>query len=562
MCKLRWISIVLGVCLSLVLAGSFVLAAKEELTPYEYSQLSRNDKLKYKTVYLKTMYRFRPELEQKTLDKFDEIVASSEKRKLALYWYNAALFMEKHPEVRLISGKSSNDPKELMSYLAAGTASWIIDIHGGGGPKAWKKLGVIADITDLVKNWDQTPYVKEKAWSAWKASWIDGRCYGVLGGLAPYVFVFRKDWYKEAGIFNKKGEPAPPENWTWQDLREIAIKLTDIKKKRWGYAYSPYYWEPVSNDPHFIAASFGVLTPWNFVIPDKSGKYTWRFGVTPQLVKVFQFLHDLKFRDKCMLSDPTATGHHQAYRKEFIGGRAGMCYIYGDGALNKANSPSPWYPNRVLKDDMGVTTFPMGKKTGIRANVIGGCTYGFLSTLSKKELEIAFDWWDWNVCGRGKTLFMMETLDNYKLYGKRAIDTGAVLGLYHPREIPLGFPDVKDIWPEEYLRAWNLAIATPSAPEPAEFGLRINKTGTMEAFPYLQALFQTIVSKEDLDVEVELKKIAEKINREAYNYKIEGDKEKLKKFVAATEEFYKENYPSFYNSNMFKETIEKYWKVW
>jgi len=560
---IKWISIVSSVCLLLGITGSFALAAKKELTPAEVYHLSKKDKLKYidenkvivRTIDLGRLYT------AESLPDFGERIRIGDLR-TAAKMYSLALFSLEHPGVKFEEGVRATDPSAVMAALAAGTCTSYFYISGAGGPSAWKELGAIADITDLVNNWDQAPHLKKTVPSIWNSLWIDGRCYGIPKVSVDLINIrFRKDWFKEAGIFNKKGEPRPEDNWTYTDLRKIAVKLTDVKKNRWGIAWTPVTWD-AAQLAYVISASFGVLEPWGWFIPDKSGKYTWRFGVTPQLIDTYRYLHDLRWKYKCMLSDPAST-YPWIVDGDFSSGRVGITRSFAtDMFASVVKGTSPFDPKRTLEQDVGWTSLPIGEKTGLRPSTLSSGIFGFNASLSKKEIKAAFDYFDWNYYGKGATIDLMTYRDRYRVLGKEAYPSDLVTRIADIKEIPQGLPKFSDIIPKEYLDLYAKDKMTPAKPQPQQFGLKYTMIGMPGGeMLYTHAFNQKIVSEENLDIKTELEKIANLVNRDVFNYKIEGDKEKFQRYYAAVEKFYKENYPAFYESDMFKETWEKYYKV-
>jgi len=199
---IKWVSIVASVCLLLVLAGSFTLAAEKKLTPKEFNQLTMEEKIKYKTVVIKPR-GFWGFFDAKPVKKdyLEKMLLTASLSPWILYSQN--LFCLEHPEVRIEKGVLSWDPKNIAAALAAGTMRNPFCFNVGGGLDAWKDMGVLADITDLVKNWDQNEYLWENYPTIWGTFWREGRCYGVPAPAhEAYCINFRKDWFKEAGIFN------------------------------------------------------------------------------------------------------------------------------------------------------------------------------------------------------------------------------------------------------------------------------------------------------------------------------------------------------------------------
>src|SRR5947207_1991945 len=117
---------------------------------------------------------------------------------------------------------------------------------------------------------------------------VDGRRYTIAGPeLSALVIRYRKDWFREAGIRNEKGEPGPPAHWTWEDFRQIAKKITDPKRGRFGFAGQMN--DFLYNNAHDI----------NLFIPDPTGQHTWVFNDRdPKLIQSLQAAREMYNVDK------------------------------------------------------------------------------------------------------------------------------------------------------------------------------------------------------------------------------------------------------------------------
>lgn len=534
--------------------GIPVFANEKDLTPLEYSHLSRKDKLKYKTVIIK--WGGEDIYFQEKLPDFAERIFTSD-LETPREWYSRSLFMLTHPKVKIESGVYGYTAEEQMPLIAAGTGCSVIPIIASGGPQMWIEKGLIQDITELVRNWDQNAYLSKNFPEIWKMCWKGNKCYAVpRGDCETRTYAFRKDWFKEAGIFNSRGEPRPEDNWTWTDLRKIAVKLTNVKKNRWGFGWMPRLWAV----PGDIAYSYGLFNQRAFVVPDRSGKYTWRFEAAEPLVKACQYLHDLKWKYKCMLTDLSMTSPWDMLTKEFEGGRVGITLTPTVTQWRYSTRPSPFNPEHAYVDDVGLTTFPVGEETGVAPNMVYSMLYGFVATLNKEELKAAFEYWDWERCGKGRTLLLERIADEYSLLGKEVYPIELASYVYKLEEIPKGLPLPAKIIPEEFLKVHKKACMVPRQPYPEEFGLQLNCLyGLSLAYPYLKACWEGMLTKEDWNAKVELEKTGERINKESLNYKIPNDTEKFKEYYAAVKSFYKKNYPKFYESKAFKQQWEKYY---
>jgi len=565
-------TLVISVIGSLVLGlmGGYVLAAKEELTPYDWSRLPDSEKLKYKTVVVRSADWGGAWMEEDKVTKFNEIIHTANYGKI-FDMYNKALFELYHPKVKIQSIDFSPWGREgaqnIISGIAGGTCPSMFPTMHGGGPQRWINKGLCADITDLVKNWDQVPYIENSAVKTiWDLMWKDGRCYGILGSsfiLANSVpLAFRKDYFKEAGIYNGKGKPGPPENWTWEDFREICKKLTDIKKKRWGYC--PYLipksmFLMMRELPFF---SFGGQ-PWTLVVPDKSGKYTWRFADTPPTRKTFEFFQEM-VKDKSLL-----IGVEEDSNRNFKAGRTAITPWPASWAISDILFRPHRYSATVTTEEILGLVLPPQGKYGLKIIEIASDPYAFDPTLNKEELKAAFEWMDWNLVGPGKTLLLersvhlMSLVDEKAFYPWYALDHKG-LSYLRIRKVPKGIPSLDEVIPADIVKVLRDAMKVPQVPGESFFGGVSGLLGYSleEEVRIIYALYQKIALDPNANVEEEIKKTAELLNSTVYNVKMENDRELLKKYYTGLDNFYKENYPEYYKSAEYKEMWENYYKCW
>lgn len=566
-------TLVIGVMVSLILGlmGSYVFAAEKELTPYDWGRLPDAEKLEYKTVVVSSFEWGGAWMEEDKVTKFSEITHTANYGK-TFDMYNKALFELYYPEVKIVSTDFSpwgiQAYQEVISGIAAGTAPscWFSTWHGGG-PERWIEKGLCADITELVKNWDQVPYIENSPLkSTWDLMWKDGRCYGILDTSFILVnsvpFGFRKDYFKEAGIYNSEGKPGPPENWTWENFRQICKKLTDTKKKRWGY--SPYLIPKtlvlmMRELPFF---SFGGQ-PWSLYIPDKSGKYTWRFADTPPTREAFEFFQDMVWKDKSLL-----VGIEEDSNRNFKAGRTAIAAWPASWAVSQIlSSPHLYSPTATTEEILGLALPPQGKY-GLEMVEVTSSTWAFDPTLNKEELKAAFEWMDWNTVGRGKTLLLERALHlmplNEKAFYPWAQITHEGLSYLKVREVPKGLPSLDEMIPTDVMKVLRDGMKVPQVPgETFISGVSgLIDYSQEEEIPIIYALYHKIALDPNADVAEEIKKTADLLNNTVYNVKMENDRELLKKYYTGLDNFYKENYPEYYKSAEYKEMWENYYKCW
>ncbi len=565
---LKVISIGIGVSLLLALLGNFAFAAQKELTPYEWNRLPDEEKLEYKTIVIRDWIWTRAWMEKETYTKFDEITHTG-KFQTAQSLYNKAMFELYNPNVKVVGidfrpwGKLGF--QNIVSGIAGGTGPIMFPVLHGGGPEMWIERGMAADITDLVKDWDQAPYIMSSPIkNVWDLTWKDGRCYGIPD--PSYLIVraegpfFRKDWFREAGLFNEEGKPGPPTEWSWEDFRSIARKLTDEKKKRWGTTSDLRKSNKNSFQDILPWFSFGN-SPYTFTVPDKSGKYTWKFNTTPQAIEVFQFFRDMIWEDKSVL-----VGVELIPVTQFLAGRVGIhqdgyAANYGrslyDPYILSATTPLPEIVGGVLP-----RKGPYGMKRGVLIND----PYAFDPTLNEEQLKAAFEWMDWNSVGMGKTIALKSVLDRLPLSNKgfypwSQLDENSYLKI---RNLPPGFPPMNSVLPAEYLEMATKILNIPQVPgETLYSGIQgLVDYPLAEELDILFSLKQVLATNPDVDVEEEVKKTADLLNTTVYNVKMENDIEKLEKYYTDLDNFYEEYYPDWYNSKEYKDLFEQYYKCW
>ncbi|MCD6231259.1 extracellular solute-binding protein [Candidatus Aerophobetes bacterium] len=456
-----------------------------------------------------------------------------------------------HPTVK-IEGLS-------YSIWAEGATQKILAAIAGGEPLAYYPTvkiggirtaiakGLCADITEWV---EADPMVKTLDKRLTKAAWKDGRCYAIpTNNYHSDVIGYRKDFFKEAGFFDGRGIPGPPDNWTWDDFIQIARKLTDPKKKRWGFeleagegAWDLYY---------LVAMTYGIPTP--LMKPDPSGKYTWKAAFNaPEALKPLQLYKDLAFKYKCVLTGVEATTF--TAREDMHAGRVAM-RLASDMHMTLRN----WgHPHRYGEDKLtlhieGIAPLPTGPD-GVLVNT---CKVDFKAinpALSKEQQKAAFDWIILSEAGIGRLLKRL-------VYGGFLEKPDWGFG-FEPYKVP-NVPYVKPIeealasLAPDYLRVRKIQKELPYMPAPFEYGLE--EENKLAFDKCVLAAIQSVVTDPECDIQKVADEQAAIANKSALNYKVEGTgKENFLKYYKALGDFYKKYFPKAYK-NVFSVLDEKYY---
>jgi len=458
--------------------------------------------------------------------------------------YNVTLYQMLNPNVKIEHMTwdmwSAEAGQKLLAALAAGTAPAFYYTGHIGGQQYAITEGFCADITDYVQD------AKDKiVWSVWQDAWRGDRCYGLpAAGMYSRPLAYRVDWFRNAGIFDKKGEPAPSENWTWEDFRNIATKITDPKKKHWGIGIAiGWFW-------HEVLMSYGV----QYMIPDPTGKYTWRGNLNcPESVATGQFIHDLVFKDKCAL-----TGTEFWYGENnnaFKSGKTGMLVGINSTHVTSVNHwkalPEIAEEMRAGKPYQDVVAkyvrlmYPpclpnSGRYTrnSSRANL-----FAVNPLMSKEQIEATTDWILWNRQGKGKTWGFINR------YLRGLVPYPQVILAYEVDTA--GLPPVENYYPENYVKWERKFSSIPRPPSQSTFGLKCSREN--EFFSVLDGPQSASISIPDANMKKILDEANKRVNTTVFNYKEKGiTSENFKAYYNALKDFMEKNWPDFYKNYWMK----------
>jgi len=600
MCKLRWISIVLGVCLSVALAGNFALADIGGVKEVPASEVKAGQIIK-KTVEITSPIYYSP-------DKWDEegwqekgglryLIDTSPlwreegwprgASEIGLLWmfaFTIDTFQYTYSEYRVkpVEWDRYRDKEKLMAALAAGTAPSCFPADWLGGLSTCVNKRVAADLTEY---WEKWPLAKKLPERVRVESQRGGRYYAFpkYDGAWDSAIVYRWRWFKNAGIFNAEGEPAPPKDWTYLDFAKILQKLTNPKKKKWGTAIQIGQ-----------KGNFGTGNPYNYlwqysfavprVLPDPSGKNTFVSGFDSKPSKeLLQFIHDLVWKYKAVLYG-TDVDYHTFRDSDTV------ClgeYTGASWAARHAGVPFKWVEERegIAKPyPMGevarVAPLPKGPH-GTRLNSITGAGFYWVinANQTKEQIQATFEWLNWyefiygrylqNIFKNAQLPLFWKTLEKRLSALKEGKHPEVILPegmrpgkLNAPTLVPI--PGVKP-WIEQMeinlptsSIARKITMADPMAPSPIAYSLAITNEGSM--MKLMGKATEEVIVNKDADIDAIAKKYADLISKGPLRYKDKTiTKENFKNYWTAVMEFYRKNFPEYYEANT---ELWKRVKVW
>lgn len=136
-----------------------------------------------------------------------------------------------HPTQKVNLVFDGGNDTALQKTIAGFTAGKAPDVayEYGSSAAALSRQPKLVDLTEKVKDpafkWDDF-FVSER-----QASTVNGKVVAVPALVDNLSLVYNKKLFKAAGL------PEPTADWSWEDFRTAAAKLTDSKTKNFGWAY-------------------------------------------------------------------------------------------------------------------------------------------------------------------------------------------------------------------------------------------------------------------------------------------------------------------------------------
>jgi multiple sugar transport system substrate-binding protein len=145
----------------------------------------------------------------------------------------AAEYHTAHPNVTIKTSTGAPTTDDLLTKLSAGFAgksypdisyaygNWAGDLGASG-----RTQDLTAFVNDPSFGWSEIPE------AARTVATVDGKVIGVPALVDNLALIYNTKLFDNAGI------PYPTDQWSWEDFRAAAKKLTDAKTGTYGTAYS------------------------------------------------------------------------------------------------------------------------------------------------------------------------------------------------------------------------------------------------------------------------------------------------------------------------------------
>jgi len=267
-------------------------------------------------------------------------------------------FMAENPHIKItIETAAWTQFWEKMQAMAAGKNLPDVFWMSSDYVKPYSKMGALLDIDDRVANLDQSKYFPS-AFNVLRAPNFAGKMYAF-----PWAVVACISYYN-IRLFDEAGLAYPTDNWTWEDMRKLAIKLTrdtdgDGTADQWGYSiwgrYTHLYPYVFNNDEHITDDDFTTLTV-----------------TSPKGREAMKFLVDLIVKDKAAATPAQTKG----ISKPFSTGKFAMT-TEGSWRIDTYR--------KGLEDPFGIVQVPLGPKSGGKRNVYGWADAYSISAFTKHD---------------------------------------------------------------------------------------------------------------------------------------------------------------------------------
>ena len=238
---------------------------------------------------------------------------------------------EMHPEWKIqglfVPGQDDNLSQVVIS-MAAGTEG-DITLWEMYAVELWASRGAFLNVSPAVQELGYN--IEDHYYAPWTALY-QGNQIGM-----PFQWNVQY-WQFNKTIFDNAGAPYPPEDWTWEDMPEIAKTVTDQEKNIWGVYFGdvPFWHTYLLWDAPVLNEDFS-----------KSG-----FD-TPNGLAMLEWYHDLIFKHG-------VAPKYDEWREKLS--KEGGVVAFGPG------SGVPWgrYKNTLDNDgfELDIATLPMLERTG------------------------------------------------------------------------------------------------------------------------------------------------------------------------------------------------------
>lgn len=438
------------------------------------------------------------------------------------------------------------DAAGLRTAVAGGTAPFCypIGVLGGWnvpGIQASNAEGLFADISEaVVKNGvlDKLAPQVAASTSRWKSQ--DGTYFGI-----PYEIVSSEGFFYNREHLAEIGMEDIPLTWTWQDLREMALKLT--KGDRKGLAMAAYALDWIL--PSYGIDFDGLLT--RYPIPGRSFNWKWDFTTfVDDIVEGVDLWRGMLFEDKSVYTDPNFWDFSQngqlaaAFYEDRAAMTPGIHLFFSDmaGKMNKT----------ILEADkyMSFARQPLGPKGYTYQLPFAVSAWAFNPDLKSAELDKAVSLFTYMLLGDG---FVTTTNEIYSA-NKDASEVIRAIRWPYANKFSENIPGIEgslnDAAGPYYANRLQTIFNQPKQPEPGEYTPAEVNRGPGDT-PWYDKLTRWAYSQDPFDVKTDAAELENIFNQQAKTFPSGVDEnafaEGIQRYYAEVTTYLQANAPEFYD---------------
>lgn len=224
----------------------------------------------------------------------------------------AAAYEAEHPNIDIVydyyGDMTANEYHKKVDLMVLGNEEMDILMDGSFREQAQRAgSGTYLPVDEYFEKEGVKP---EDIYSI--VSRVDGKLYGIPGDLKSWFVMINKDYLDEAGL------EVPALDWTWDDYREYAKKLTvgeGVNKRygsyfhTWGHFFNMGLWSTYQDNPMFNAD----MTATNFD--------------DPVFHDFMQMRYEMEQQDQSQVPYADVTSMNMNYRDKFFNGDVAMLPI-------------------------------------------------------------------------------------------------------------------------------------------------------------------------------------------------------------------------------------------
>ncbi len=433
----------------------------------------------------------------------------------------------------------------LRTAIAGGTAPFCYPIGVLGswnvpGIQAANAEGLFADITEAFEKNGVADLLDPKvlaSTSRWKTQ--DGRIFGI-----PYEIVSSEGFFFNREHLAEIGMDDIPMDWTWEDLRELAARLT--KDNRKGLAMAAYVLDWIL--PTYGIDFDGLVS--RYPVPGRSFNWRWDFTTfADDIVEGVNLWRTMYFEDQSVYSDPNFWDFSQngQLAAAFYEGTASMTpgihLFFSDMALKMGKT--------IAEADqfMGFVSQPYGPKGYSYQLPFAISAWGFNPDLKPAELDKAVSLFAYLHLGEGFVITMQDIYNTTQDLGEvvRAVRWPYVNR--YSETIP-GIPgSLSQAVGPNFSKSLQAIFNRPKLPEVGEYIPPEVNRGPGDT-PWYDKITRWAFSQDKLDVKADAAEMEDILNRQAKTFPSSVDEtafaEGIRRYYADVSTFLKANAPHFY----------------